>query len=63
MARSIGRRNIGLVRIEVERAVREGAGDTLEDLVISRLPDSLWDSWEGADSEIRRIIWDEFRGR
>lgn len=63
MARSIGRRNIGLVRIEVERAVREGVGDNLEDLVISRLPDSLWDTWEGADNEIRRIIWDEFRGR
>lgn len=63
MARTIGKKNIALVekltRIEVEK------NDTLftevvnvEDSVIEKLPESLWDIWESADAEIRRIIWD-----
>lgn len=61
--RSIGKRNIELVKSETRRALAEQRNITIEDLVISRLPDSLWDIWESADAEIRRIIFDEiFKG-
>ena len=35
---------------------------TIEEIVIEKLPVELWDTWEGADSEIRRIIWDTVSG-
>jgi len=56
--RSIGRKNIELVKNETRRAVQETKGYNVEDLVVSRLSDSLWDIWESADSEIRRVISD-----
>lgn len=59
--RSIGRRNRGMVETETKRAIKETGNYNVEDLVVSRLDESLWDSWEGADSEIRRIIFDTIR--
>ncbi len=56
--RSIGRRNIQLVKDETIRAVKETGSYNVEDLVVSRLPESLWDIWESADAEIRRVIND-----
>jgi len=61
--RSIGRKNINLVKLETERAIRETRTTNVEDLVISRLSENLWEIWEGADSEIRRIISDVCMGR
>ena len=61
--RSIGRRNIALVKQETERAIAEEGNYQVEDLIISRLDENLWESWEGADSEIRRIIEDTIMGR
>ena len=58
MARSIGRRNINLVALETERAIKETGNYQVEQLVIDRLDEDLWDTWEGADAEIRRIISD-----
>ena len=67
MARTIGKKNITLVkkitRKEIEKAkmpyfIRSDSQPSIEDKVIEKLPASLWDIWESADSEIRRIIWD-----
>jgi hypothetical protein len=58
MARSIGRINIGIVKDETLRAIREKGNYNVEELVVSRLDEGLWDTWEGADSEIRRVIDD-----
>ncbi len=64
MARTIGLKNVNLVkrltRIEMEKndkvfSVKE---PNIEDKVIENLPAKLWDIWESADDEIRRIIWD-----
>jgi len=62
MARSIGRRNIEKVKQETEKAIREEGNYQVEELVISRLDENLWESWEGADTEIRRIIEDTIMG-
>lgn len=61
--RSIGRTNINLVKSETERAISEEGNYQVEDLVISRLPENLWETWEGADGEIRRIISDTINER
>lgn len=59
MARSIGRINIGIVKDETLRAIREEGHYQIEELVVSRLDEGLWEkTWEGADSEIRRVIDD-----
>jgi len=59
MARTIGVKNKNLVkkltRIEIEN---ETETYLIEDKIIENLPASLWDIWESADSEIRRIIFD-----
>jgi len=60
--RSIGRRNIALVKQETEKAIREEGHYQVEELVISRLDENLWYIWEGADTEIRRIIEDTIMG-
>lgn len=69
MARSIGRHNVALVK----RITREEITKTkqqyfsivgspnysgIEDSVIERLPKTIWDSYECAESEILRIIQD-----
>jgi hypothetical protein len=54
--RSIGRGNIALVQSETHLAIKETGNTNVRDLVVSRLPDSLIDSWEGATAEIDRII-------
>jgi len=57
--RSIGRKNIKIVKDEVIKAINENHNRwEVEEIVIDRLPSSLWDTWEMADSEIRRIISD-----
>lgn len=66
MARTIGKRNITLVKVitneEIYRATNFMGNinySGIEEKVIERLPKTLWDTWEMADSEIRRIIHDE----
>lgn len=66
MARTIGKRNIALVKCITREEIKKATdfmGNTIysgiEEKVISRLPASLWNTWEMADSEIRRIIYDE----
>lgn len=67
MARTIGRKNRNLVKQLVIEELEKTKGkpwlptpprQTIEKIVIEKLPMELWDTWEGADSEIRRIIWD-----
>lgn len=66
MARTIGVKNVNLVKKLTLVEIEKGKGKTnsndesnIEDRVIEKLPASLWDIWESADSEIRRIIWDK----
>lgn len=56
--RSIGRKNIEMIKMETERSMRETGCCNVEDLVVSRLDEKLWDTWEGADSQIRQTIFD-----
>jgi len=64
--RSIGKKNIALVRkITLEEVKKKNPyicnGNTLllvEEKIVERLPATLWDTWEMADQEIRRIIND-----
>lgn len=61
--RSIGKKNIALVkqitREEIQKMKDEPSLAGIEDKIIERLPESLWDTWEMADQEIRSIINDE----
>ncbi len=63
MARTIGKKNVALVE-KLTRKAMENNDDlftgvvNVEDSVVEKLPASLWDIWEAADAEIRRIIWD-----
>jgi len=68
--RSIGKRNIALVKATTRKAMNEGLPallqlgySSIEEAVVARLPSSLWDTWEMADQEIRRIITDEIWSR
>ena len=63
--RSIGVKNINLVKRSTKEAVKDRhinygtiCYTGIEQEVIEQLPASLWDTWESADSEIRRIIND-----
>ena len=57
--RSIGKKNSNLLKgIVLEEWKKDSNYSSLEERVVDRLPLSLWDIWEGADSEIRRMIWD-----
>lgn len=66
MARTIGRRNRALVRglvlEELRACERRDPFDPdysrVEESVVGRLPEELWDTWEGADGEIRMLIHD-----
>lgn len=61
--RSIGKRNIQLVKNTMHLIFKEGIRlPELEQVTIDRLPSELWDTWEMADQEIRRIIHDEVMG-
>ena len=66
--RSIGKRNINKVVKLTHDELRKcetpwGQYDIdynkVEETVIEKLPLELWDTWEMADQEIRRIIGDE----
>ena len=59
--RSIGKYNIRLV--EKKTLEVANASPTMLDVaqvVREKLPSQLWDTWEGADSEITRIIYDKY---
>jgi hypothetical protein len=58
--RTIGKKNISLVKELVRRARSEGLEGSyeIEQYVIGKLPIKLWETWEEADQEIRRIIFD-----
>lgn len=58
MARTIGKRNIALVK-RTTRKVWEKQGASRVSEVIALLPVTLWDIWEMSDQEIRNIIRDE----
>jgi hypothetical protein len=57
--RSIGKKNITLVKNLTRKVLADKtfAGNVRLE-VLGKLPDSLWDTWEGAHSEIERIIND-----
>lgn len=57
--RSIGKKNIDLVKLTCKEAILEGVPFmNLNSTVRERLPQKLWDIWEGADAEIDAIIED-----
>lgn len=58
--RSIGKKNINLVKALTTKYLKQGALNVRE-LVRQDLPESLWDTWEMADQEINRIIKDMTR--
>ena len=55
--RSIGKKYKRLVKKTTLEEIKKGY-DNLETRVINKLPVELWDTWEMADQEIRRIIED-----
>jgi len=57
--RTIGVKNRNLVK-RITRIVMEEIENSflVEEAVVNALPVSLWDTWEMADQEIRRIISD-----
>ena len=68
--RSIGKKNRELVKEETRNAIK-GRTDFLDSLsgsrgdlvgidqeIIDKLPEELWDTWEGAHSEIKNLIHD-----
>lgn len=64
MARTIGRHNISVIRKVVDSEIKKrtmpwGEVNYPSDKeVIEKLPEEMWDTWEGADSEIRNLIHD-----
>lgn len=58
--RSIGKSNIEIVKRVTKEVINSGniANSDVEDVVVKMLPEKMWDTWESADSEIRRIISD-----
>jgi len=67
MVRSIGKKNRNLVkRLTIEELNKAcfkahpsiSLGREVERRVIDRLPVEMWDTWEGADNEIRTLIHD-----
>ena len=63
--RTIGKKFRNLVRRQtiklLKKRDRERAGENMryygiDNEIIESLPDEIWNTWEGADSEIRRII-------
>ena len=61
--RSIGKKNIAIVKKITREEMSRGGDECLDDRVVRKLDESLWDLWEGADAEIRRIIWDTMWGK
>ena len=57
--RTIGAKNRNLVK-RITRLVMDEIDNShlVEEAVVNALPVSLWDTWEMADQEIRRIISD-----
>jgi len=62
--RSIGKRNISLVKkitiatIKKNKGIMDYSNDNIVAIVSAKLPDDLWDKWEMAHQEIQRIILD-----
>jgi hypothetical protein len=56
--RSIGKRNKKLVEKLTLKAIKEGLQgvEEITKKVWEELPAELWETWEGADTEIDRII-------
>lgn len=66
--RSIGRKNMVLVRSETERAMKllENTGASsleIKEQVIEWLPESMFLTWEGARTEIDNMMDDTIHGR
>ena len=57
MARTIGKINIRKVKTITQGI--HASGGSIDD-VIDGLDNNLWDTWEMADQEIRRIVNDEW---
>lgn len=62
--RSIGIKNRNLVVRTTKELVRQGHAGIrhITEKVIEALPERLWDTWEGAHEEIKRLVWDTING-
>lgn len=58
--RSIGKVNIKIVKQTTQDVIDSGdySYSQVEDIVVQKLRPEMWDAWEMADQEIRRIISD-----
>lgn len=56
--RTIGKKYRNLVRKTTLEVLNSGnyKANLINDTVVERLPAELWNTWEGADQEIRNII-------
>lgn len=62
MARTIGKKNIALVKRLMVEAFSKGVvgGQAIEEYVHANLPDEVYDTWEDAYNEINRIVGDNY---
>ena len=58
--RSIGKRNINFIKnlVRKEKSDPNWSRADIEENVMSAIPDEMFDLWEGAYTEIQRIIID-----
>jgi len=58
--RSIGKKNVVIVEKTTKEVINSGLYSSyqVETVVVQKLPVEMWDTWEMADQEIRRIISD-----
>lgn len=56
--RTIGAKNIDLVKTITREEYPKGPYETLSDRVYNRIPQAVFDIWEMAYQEIDRIIFD-----
>lgn len=59
MARTIGKKNIDAIKHLVRDKIEYGVRPDLIEMQISSEISPLYDTWEGAEAEIRRVIFDE----
>jgi hypothetical protein len=59
-ARTIGKRNIALVKSLVAKAKKQGIvnATAVANYVIEELPSEVLDTWESAYDEVQRLVWD-----
>jgi hypothetical protein len=60
MARTIGKKNIHIVQEKIKEAEGTGLEGNIEvfNYLQIHLPGEIWETWEGAYSEIEHLVWE-----